>query len=94
MAKRLSASYIMEVMSRADPCNALKLTNTEEYQKVDYQDFFVVFSNEKYKDKFVELNKLQEEMNELLLHQEDYHFRTDKLYEFFILRLQGILGKR
>ena len=94
MPKRLSAQFIMEVMSRADPCNALRLTDPEVYSKVNYEDFFVQFSNTKYSDKKADLDKLQDEMNNLLLHQEDYHFRTDKLYEFFILRLQGILGKR
>lgn len=94
MPKKLSAQFIMEVMSRADPCNALKLTNPEVYSKVKYEDFFVQFSNEKYKDKKAELDKLQNEMNDLLLHQDSYYFRTDKLYEFFILRLQGVLGKK
>lgn len=93
MLKRLKAIQIMQAMSRATPSNALKLTDPLEYKKVPYQNFFVEFIKPEFKDYSRELIKLQETMTHLLTYQDKYYFRTDKLYEYFILRLQAILGR-
>ena len=94
MAKVLSAKQILVAMRRADPANALKLTDPNEYKEVPYSEFFSVMDSlEGLSDlELTELTKLQEEMTYLLNNKDKFHFHENKLYIYFILRLQGVLG--
>ena len=94
MAKILTAKQIITLMRRANPANALKLTDSSEYVKVPYQDFFSTIdsigdltANEKEG-----LARLQEEMTYLIGNQDKFHFHEDKIYIYFILRLQEVMG--
>ena len=94
MAKVLTASQIITAMRRANPSNALKLTDLNEYVKVPYSEFFSAvegikdLSNEEKKG----LSRLQEEMTYLISNSSKFHFHDDKLYIYFILRLQEVMG--
>ena len=91
MAKTLTAKQILMSMSKAPPSNAIKLTDTNEYYKVDYEEFFSLFPQIDFGEvKNSKLKDLQDEMTYLTL-KKDYSFREDKLYIYFILRLQEIL---
>ena len=94
MAKILTAKQIITLMRRANPANAMKLTDTSEYAKVPYQDFFLaIYSIDDltYSERSG-LIKLQEEMTYLLENQAKFHFHEDKIYVYFILRLQEVMG--
>lgn len=89
MAKALSAKDILVLMVKAPAGNAIKLTDPEQYEKVPYGKFFSMFPELNVSEKQkVELSDLQEEMGYLTLNQ---NYREDKLYVYFILRLQEIL---
>ena len=94
MAKVLTAAQILALMKRANPCNALKLTNSDEYVKVPYQDFFSAIDSVQGLTPVEKegLFKLQDEMSYLLPNISKFHFHDDKLYIYFILRLQEVLG--
>lgn len=94
MAKLLTASQIIIAMRRANPSNALKLTDSDEYVKVSYQDFFSAIEGiedltEKEKQGLYEL---QEEMTYLLSNESKFYFHEDKIYVYFILRLQEVMA--
>lgn len=87
--KNLQAKTILELMKRAPAGNAVKLTDPENYKKVGYQEFFSEFPNlDVTKEQRIELENLQEEMGYLRTNQS---YREDKLYVYFILKLQEIL---
>lgn len=89
MAKHLSALGIMKNMARAVPANAIKLTDPKEYDKISYQEFFSQFPQlEISSDKKAKLEELQDEMNLFTLAPGG---KEDKLYVYFILKLQEIL---
>lgn len=91
MARTLTARQILRSMAKAPPSNAIKLTDSNEYSKVEYEEFFSLFPEMDFdKVKNNQLQELQNEMTYLTL-KKDYNFRDDKLYIYFILRLQEIL---
>ena len=94
MAKVLTAKQIITAMRRANPANALKLTDPEEYAKVPYSEFF---SSAEAVSDLTEIEKkgissLQDEMTYLLANSDKFHFHEDKIYIYFILRLQEVMG--
>lgn len=91
MARTLTGRQILRSMVKAPPSNALKLTDSNEYSKVEYEEFFSLFPEMDFGEvKNLQLQELQNEMTYLTL-KKDYNFRDDKLYIYFILRLQEIL---
>ena len=95
MAKKLSAEQILVAMRRANPANALKLTDPGEYVELPISEFFSAL--DKVRDLTVEervqLTKLEEEMTYLIGNQDKFYFHENKIYIYFILRLQEVLGK-
>ena len=93
MAKVLSAAQILSVMGKATPANALRLTDPELYKKVDYQEFFSVIPKLGFNSQINKrLSDLQDEIAVLNLNKDNYYFREDKIYIYFILSLQEILN--
>lgn len=94
MAKILTAGQIVTAMRRANPANALKLTDSNEYVKVPYQDFFTAIEGltDLSSEERSGLAKLQEEMTYLVGNSDKFHFHEDKIYIYFILRLQEVMG--
>lgn len=91
MARTLTARQVLRSMAKAPPTNAIKLTDPNEYSKIDYEEFFSLFPEMDFgEERNRKLESLQEEMTYLTL-KKDYSFREDKLYVYFILRLQEIL---
>ena len=94
MAKLLTAGQIITAMRRANPANALKLTDPNEYVKIPYQDFFTAVEglSDLTDAERSGLYKLQEEMTYLVGNSDKFHFHEDKVYIYFILRLQEVMG--
>ena len=94
MAKVLTAGQIVTAMRRADPANAIKLTNPDEYKKVSYQEFFsaIEIISDLTDTEKQGLIKLQDEMTYLISNSDKFHFHEDKIYIYFILRLQEVMG--
>ena len=94
MAKILTASQIVMAMRRANPANALKLTDPNEYVKVPYHNFFTAVEGltDLSPEEKSGLAKLQDEMTYLIGNSDKFHFHEDKIYIYFILRLQEVMG--
>ena len=94
MAKLLSAGQIITAMRRANPANALKLTDPNEYVKVPYSEFFAAYGSIKDLSSSEKegLHELQEEMTYLISNSDKFYFHEDKIYIYFILRLQEVMG--
>lgn len=93
MAKILTAGQIITAMRRANPANALKLTDSNEYVKVPYQEFFTAVEGiDLSEEERAGLIKLQDEMTYLVSNSDKFHFHEDKIYIYFILRLQEVMG--
>lgn len=94
MVRTLTAGQILKSMVKAPPSNALKLTDPNEYTKVEYEEFFSLLPSLDFGE--VKNQRFLELQNEMiyLTQKKDYPFRDDKLYIYFILRLQEILYDR
>lgn len=76
-------------MKKAPPANAIKLTDPNEYDRIEYKEFFSCLSSlDLTSEQKVKFETLQEDMRYLRLNQT---YREDKLYVYFILKLQEIL---
>lgn len=92
--KKISAKQILNLMHKAPPSNAVKLTSFDYYYRVPYQEFFAEFPNlDVSPEKRAQLEVLKDEMVHFEM-DPDLSYREDKLYVYFILRLQEILYDR
>jgi hypothetical protein len=93
MAKKLTASQVLTLMRRANPSNALKLTDPNEYCEIPISEFFSSAENLDLTEvERSKLERLKEEMTIFTNNKDKFYFHENKIYIYFILRLQEVLG--